>query len=132
MSNWTHVAAIFRVDNLGSLCEQEPLDFDKIFGKECLYHSSQDLWDEAEKHPEEFLPMGSEGSLHKSVWKNPDLSCMASYTISVFGDLRDHDSPDEIIEWFNKTCEKLWIRQAVVTVDNEWYGSRTLNYKEDS
>lgn len=131
MSNWTHVAAIFRVDHFG-FPHEEPLDFDKIFGKECLYHSSQDLWDEAEKHPEEFLPMGSEGSLHKSVWENPDHGCIAAYTVSVFGDLRDHDSLDDIIEWFNKTCEKLWIRQAVVTVDNEWYGSRTLNYKEDS
>lgn len=128
MSNWTHVAAVFRVDHIAFLAPE--LDFDSIFGRECLFHSSQELWDEAYEHPERFLPMGSEGSLRKSVWVNSNESSTARYTVTVMGDLRDHDSFEDIIEWFNKTCEKLWIRQAVVTVDNEWYGSKTVTYHE--
>lgn len=128
MSNWTHVAAVFRVDHITFLAPE--LDFDGIFGRECLFHSSQELWDEAYEHPERFLPMGSEGSLRKLVYINDNDSSTARYTVTVMGDLRDHDSFEDIIEWFNKTCEKLWIRQAVVTVDNEWYGSKTVTYHE--
>lgn len=74
--------------------------------------------------------MGSEGSLEMSVWTNPDPCCMAAYTVSIFGDLRDHDSTEEIINWFEEKCKELGgsIRQAVITVDNERYGTQTKTY----
>ena len=61
---------------------------------------------------------------------------MAAYTVSIFGDLRDHDDVDEIIYWFEEKCKALkedknvpfWIRQAVITVENEQYGMRTKTY----
>ena len=123
MSNWTHVAAIFRID---SFCHN--LNFTEIFGKELNWNDSMDKWIEAEEHPERFLPLGSEGSLNMSVWENPNSSCLAAYTVSVFGDLRDHDSIDEIINWFNEKCKGIWIRQAVITVENEIYGMLTKTY----
>ena len=128
MSNWTHVAATFRVDSfrLEKINpEEEKSRWDEIFGKECLWDDPLEVWDDQYKNPQDYLPMGSEGTLHKSVWINPDLHHMAAYTISIFGDLRDHDSPDEIIEWFRDKCSRLYIRQAVITVDNELYGNRT-------
>lgn len=133
MSNWTHVAGIVRIDfiRFEEISEQEYLDaIDEIFGKEYDYDSPRELWEEAGEHPEEFLPAGSEGSLHKSMWLNPDKSCMAAMTVSIFGDLRDHDSPGEIIEWFKGKCENedLMIRNAVITVENEWNGTRTWVY----
>lgn len=124
MSNWTHVAAIFRVD---SLCRD--YNFTEMFGKELNWYDSMDKWIEAEEHPEQFLPLGSEGSLNMDVWENPDSSCLAAYTVSVFGDLRDHDSIDEIINWFNEKCKGIWIRQAVITVENEMYGMLTKTYR---
>lgn len=124
MSNWTHVAAIFRVDGL---CRD--YNFTEMFGKELNWNDSMDKWIEAEEHPEQFLPLGSEGSLNMSVWENPDSSCLAAYTVSVFGDLRDHDSIDEIINWFNEKCKGIWIRQAVITVENEMYGMLTKTYR---
>ena len=126
MSNWTHVAAIFRVDSLR--LDNCKLNFTNIFGKELNYNDANEVWSEAEKYPDRFLPCGTEGSLEMSVWENPDPCCVAAYTVSVFGDLRDHDSVEEIINWFDEKCKMLSIRQAVITVDNEWYGTQTKRY----
>lgn len=128
MSDWTHVAAIFRVDGIRAIAPDP--DFDEVFGKECLFESPVEVWDDANEHPEAYLPLGSEGTLEKSVWVNPDRSCMAAYTVSVFGDLRDFSSIDEIMEWFERCCGKCWIRQAAITVENEWSGEvRTTAYE---
>lgn len=123
MSNWTHVAGIIRVD--GAV-----IDFDEIIGKECLWESPKEVWDDARENPDKYLPMGSEGSLHKSIWINPNGNSLASYTISIFGDLRDHDSTSEIIEWFKEKCKLFWVRNAVITVRNEYYGTETYTYGE--
>lgn len=76
--------------------------------------------------------MGSEGSLQKSVWINPNDSHVARYTVSIFGDLRDCDSVDEIIEWFKNKCKALdgRVRQATITVNNECYGTKSYTYEE--
>ena len=124
MSNWTHVAGIIRVDGLARK------DFDEIIGKECLWGSPSEVWEDAEVNPDKYLPMGSEGSLHKSIWENPNEYCLASYTVSIFGDLRDHYSTSDIIEWFKEKCKLLWVRNAVITVNNELLGTETYTYKE--
>lgn len=131
MSNWTHVVAIARVDHLRGLFCSKP-DFEKIFGKELHYEDSGDKWDYAEAHPDEFLPIGSEGSLTMSVWENPDKSSLAAYTVSIFGDLRNHDNPDEIVEWFKEKCENLtlWCRNACIVAHNEWIGTRFWHLEE--
>ena len=129
MSNWTHVAGIIRVDDL-RLEKDTDLDFDELIGKECLWESPEEVWEDMDKNPDKYLPMGSEGSLQKSVWINPDRECIATYTISIFGDLRDHHSTSEIIDWFKKICSQLWVRNAVITVNNEWNGTETFTYKE--
>jgi hypothetical protein len=134
MSNWTHVAAIFRIDSWRT--HDGEMNLNKIFGRELNDFDTRDVWLEADKHPERFLPCGSEGSLQMSVWTNPDPCCMAAYTVSIFGDLRDHDDVDEIISWFEEKCKTLKedktipysIRQAVITVDNERYGTQTKTY----
>ena len=129
MSDWTHVAAIFRVDGIRGITPDP--DFDEVFGKECLFESPVEVWDDATEHPEAYLPLGSEGTLEKSVWVNPDRNCVAAYTVSVFGDLRDFSSIDEIMEWFEGCCGKCRIRQAAITVENEWNGEvRTAAYEK--
>ena len=138
MSNWTHVAGIMRVDYI-KLEDTPELDFDKLLGKECLWSSDYEVFEDADKHPELYLPMGSEGSLQKSVWINPNDSHIARYTVSIFGDLRDHDSADEIIEWFKNKCKLIdnydeagsYIRQATITVYNEHYGTSSYTYVEE-
>lgn len=124
MSNWTHVAGIIRVDDFRINTDTEP-DWDNILGKELRLEDKFEKWEEAEEHPERFLPLGSEGSLIKSIWVNPKESCAAAYTVSIFGDLRNHDAPDEIIEWFKDKCSRLFVRQAAITVKNERNGMKT-------
>lgn len=132
MSNWTHVAGVIRIDSLRLVKDEDKnMDFDKLIGRECLWESDKSVWEDLEMNPSSFMPFGSEGTLQKSVWVNPDKCCAASYTVTIFGDLRDHDDPSEIIEWFKKVCDKFWIRNAVITACNEKNGTMTYTYKED-
>ena len=124
MSNWTHVAGIIRVDGTANL------DLDEVIGKECLWGAPSEVWEDAEANPDKYLPMGSEGSLQKSIWRNPDKDRLAFCTISIFGDLRDHYSASDIIEWFKEKCKSLWVRNAVITARNDWYGTETYTYEE--
>jgi hypothetical protein len=118
MSVWTHVAAVFRVDDFRFEGKQRP-DFEKIFGKSCLWGSPSKVWADYHKHPEQYLPCGSEGSLEMSVWENPNKEDITAYSISVFGDLRDYSNIKKIEKWFDECCKKLWIRQAVITIECE-------------
>lgn len=36
--------------------------FDRVIGKECLYDSPSEVWEDASAHPDKYLPMGSNGS----------------------------------------------------------------------
>ena len=119
MSNWSHVAAVVRVDHFPG----DGLDFNSVFGKEIRFDDPIEEWENANDYPESYLPFGSEGSLHMSVWENPEPNHLARYTVTLFGDLRDHDSPGELVEWFRKKLDGLLIRQAVITVTNERFGT---------
>jgi len=129
MSNWTHVAGIIRIDDIGRAfsTENKQLNWDEIFGKECHFDSDESVWKDYYDNPEIYMPSGSEGTLTKSVWVNPNIHNVDAYTVSIFGDLRDHDNPKEIIEWFKEVIKKheLWVRNAVITAENEWYGTET-------
>lgn len=118
MSTWTHVAGVVRIDGIQGM-DPEP-DWDDIFGKECLWDAGTEVWKDVDEHPEKYMPCGSEGTLQKVVWTNPEKSCMAAYTVSIFGDLRDRYDIDVIIDWFKRIVkdEDLWVRSAVITVTN--------------
>lgn len=124
MSNWTHVAGIIRIDAIR--CMEEKIDFDALIGKEYDWESCHDTW----INPEEYMPMGSEGSLDKHIWINPDKSCVAAYTVSIFGDLRDHDDPQEIIDWFKSICNKCWVRNATIVAENERNGTLSWTWED--
>ena len=129
MSNWTHVAGVVRIDDLRF--DDETPDFDEMFGKELSYDSGD--YDDYDKHPEQYMPCGSEGTLEKSVWINPKTNCLAAYTISIFGDFRDHDDTHSIVKWFsdklNEISEDYIIRQATITVENEWCGTESWTFE---
>lgn len=118
MSRWTHVAAIFRLDSLGTINDEK---IREIFGKEVSYEESYDYYGTNSNELVKTLPMGSEGSLNMSIWHNPNKDSLASTTVSVFGDLRDYGGSDveEIKKWFNECCEKCFVRQAVIQIDDE-------------
>lgn len=130
MSQWTHVNASFRLNSIGEIPDEKIID---IFGKQVDYRSMSSIeYDEnyEVKDKDKYLPMGSEGTLEMSIWHNPDKSCMASTTVSVFGDLRDYETFNEIEEWFNKCCNSSWIRQAVCQVEVEGGGTKIFQMKE--
>ena len=116
MSQWTHVAAIFRLDDFGTISDESIY---KCFGKEVTWNN---LCNYDESDDTKTLPMGSEGTLEMSIWHNPDKSCMTSTTVSVFGDLRDYGGRDidKLKEWFNECCEQFMVRQAVIHVIDEF------------
>lgn len=117
MSVWTHVAGVIRVDSC-RWSENEVDRLREIVGKECRWDSPSEVWEDYEAHPDRYMPMGSEGSLQMSVWEDPDRGCVAAYTISVFGDIRDFSYPSEIVDWFKAVCEEIGeifgIRGAVI------------------
>lgn len=133
MSIWTHVAGVIRIDSFRF--GNDVPDFDALVGKECLWDNNRTVWDEQAANPDKFLPMGSEGSLQKSVWVNPKANHLAAYTVTIFGDLRSFSRPNEIVEWFKKKCNEIdkefMIRQAVITVETEFIETITWTYEEE-
>lgn len=134
MSNWTHVAAIVRVDGIPGMVNLNKLAT-SVFGKTCLWEDNPSIWNDQEKNPDKYLYMGSEGSLQMSVWKEPNDDFMCLGNISIFGDLRDDDDAQAVVDWFQKRLSKLdmnkndypaFIRQATITAENECNG--TVNW----
>lgn len=128
MSAWVHVAGIVRIDMFrfpeeGENDEKEIIELmTNNFGKELSFYDKTDKWEDAYKHPEYYLPFGSEGSLKMSVWINPDICYMAAVTVSIFGDLRDYTDVNKIIEWFKKKCnsKNIDVRNACITVNSDY------------
>lgn len=147
MSVWTHVAAVFRIDSPKVGMDGPRIngyikpDWDKVT-KKAIYDGDwlteddyelqkiNDSWEEYHEHPGRFMPTGSEGSLQRLVWVNPDKSRLARYVVTVFGDLRDYDDHEAIKEWFYDVCEKCYIRQATCTC-NVSGPTYTWTYGED-
>ena len=134
MSVWTHVAAVFRIDGLKVGMDGPRIngyvtpDWDEVTKKaiyECDWLTEdsyeqrrmRDDWNEYREHPERFMPTGSEGSLQRLVWVNPDKHSMPRWVVTVFGDLRDYDDPEAIHKWFDEVCSRCYIRQAVCHCD---------------
>lgn len=135
MSRWTHVAGIFRVDyfRVGDPDELEVLkkNIKEVLGPMVRWGDPSEVWEKGTK-----LPIGSEGSLEYDILVNPIENSVAVFTIPVWGDLRDFgDWGDvkKVEDWFNEACSKLWIRQAILQVEDEWEeNSKTLVYKDPS
>lgn len=129
MSIWTHVAGVIRIDGFPGYTEEFDNEtvLDRAVGKVLNFHDDAVRWNDADEHPYDFMPCGSEGSLERSLWTNPDPSHMARWTLTVFGDLRDYDDVNAIIEWFKNRCAKIHsdafkcasVRNAVITVECE-------------
>ena len=134
MSVWTHVAAVFRIVGLRVGTDGPRIngyvtpEWDEVTKKaiyECDWLTEdsyerrrmRDDWDEYREHPERFMPTGSEGSLQRLVWVNPDRHSAARWVVTVFGDLRDYDDPEAIHKWFDEVCGRCYIRQAVCHCD---------------
>lgn len=135
MSQWLQVAAVARIDDFRCdfvSAEEATKKFERIFGKECSWAHGN--FHDAFEHPESYLPMGTEGSLTMSVWVNPDTHCLDSYTVSIFGSLRDRDSEyaEHIIDWFKEKVSSLSARNAVIDIESECNSHKVWVYNPNN
>ena len=129
MSIWTHVAAIIRIDTIKGfgMGPQSKEELEKVLGPVAKFDGSDEDWNSCT------LPCGSEGSLQYAIWENEDEHCVAAFTVSVFGDLRDYDETESIEKWFNEFCGKFpLIRQAICVAEVEGGETKVFQYKEES
>ena len=129
MSIWTHVAAIIRIDSIRvpGMGPQSKEELEEVLGPVAMFGSSNEDWNSCT------LPCGSEGSLQYAIWENKDENCLAAFTVSVFGDLRDYEETKPIEKWFNAFCSKFpLIRQAICIVEVEYGETKVFQYKEEN
>jgi hypothetical protein len=69
-----------------------------VFGNTCEYGERVDLCD---------VPYGSEGSVQYKVELTGTPSSLARVVVTVWGDLRDYDDAEEIVEWLKGTVKEL-------------------------
>ncbi len=133
MSSWIHVSGVFNIDGVKNLTVEEiEMSFEQLIdarlGKELSYDDI--YYNDVYINENECLPLGSEGTLQKSICFNRVEDSINIGAITVFGNLRGCYNVDEYIEWFKKKCELFYIRQAVVTVTNGWE-TKTWTYGEE-
>ena len=126
MSFWTYVAAEFTFDTFYLKEHKEKIDekfLDDIFGKAVRYKDlSREVWDDIKEHPKNYLPIGSEGTLKKSVWvkqvktSKGGLSYRGKH-VRVYGSLRDFWDQEPIEEWFKRVCNKPEIDEGAVKIE---------------
>ena len=120
---------VSKVKNLDSLIH-------RILGKEVRFEelfANPDLFDDIKYHEDEYLPCGAEGTLEAVFIPEKDENVLNIGTISIFGDLRyrgSEEDMDNIINWFKKTCDKFYVRGAVISVNNG-YDEKSYTYTED-
>ena len=119
MSTWTHVIGSIRFDGL--LGMTPPPDC----GIACSFEDDKEQWDKCN------IPCGSEGSLTILTWQNPK-PAMALYTATIFGDLRDYEDEQEIIEYFKRITAGKVVRQACLSFCVEGSTTRTFTWDEDT
>lgn len=144
MSQWTHVGGVIRIDGIPSLAglnqEQEKAEIQKMLGNTCSYDDDESKWDACN------VPCGSEGSLqhsysfvgHDDVGKGfIASSSLTRSAIGIWGDLRDYDDEQEIINWFKGILAKFQpnhpenkglfsIREALLSIEVEGRNKKTV------
>ena len=119
MSVWTHVCGSIRFDGIAGLTPEPDCGIPYTFDDDEVQWSKCNI------------PCGSEGSLTISVWNNPYESSLASKTISIFGDLREYQNEQEIIDYFERITKGQMIRQAFYTFHVEGKEARNFVYKDE-
>jgi hypothetical protein len=109
MSIWTHVNGSIRLDDIRCNTGGQAPDVGVGVG----WDDEDDAWERCDR------PTGSEGSVNVEVWTNPMDNCMAAYTVTVHGDLRDYDDVDAIVAYFTRitTNRRFGVRSGVFEIN---------------
>lgn len=111
MSYWTYVNGTVRIDSEKKISDK---DFEQIFGKICIWDSPQEVWDDWENHREDYLPMGSEGSLiyrPRLMTRIPNSNYPYRYKVKICGNLRSFSNWHIIYNWIKK-CENTLVAMS--------------------
>lgn len=125
MSQWTHVAIVIRFDGLAMLEADPDSPFMPNLGNTCDFDSDDESWKKCD------VPKGSEGSLQHTLWINPHQSHMARYVATIWGDLRDYGSTQEIIDYVTRITNGKIIRNLAGTIDVEGTEHLLLHWEKD-
>lgn len=121
MSVWTHVSGSIRLDGYNRDNVKDDVMNRRII-KRLLNNC---------------IPSGSEGDLEYKIITNKSISCMESYRILVWADLRDHKDTDDIEYWYKQFIRNIKrqgymdIRDSVIIAEVELRKRVILNYKEE-
>lgn len=118
MSTWTHVIGSIRFDGLPGMTP------DPDCGTQCTFEDDEEQWDKCN------IPCGSEGSLIVSSWRDPSGQGLARDTVTIFGDLRDYEDEQAIIDYFHRIVSGMMVRQACFSFFVEGKETRTFVYKD--
>ena len=106
MSQWTHVCGCIRVDTIPlHVLGLRDYDFENLLKKQFGETWSYDDENEEDKYDKCSVPKGSEGSIQYKIQKTGSENNMTWGLITIWGDLRDFDDPQEIFEWIKKSCD---------------------------
>ena len=92
------------------------------------------VWEEYDKHPEDYLPCGSERSL-KYVWQNMKETYTflgdrnIAYSTKITGSLRNYTKSEELCDWFKSKCKGLKVIQCYVNADSDLNGKYSRGYR---
>jgi hypothetical protein len=122
MSQWTHVAAVIRIDDL--CIDDRPPEFPDV-GNMAAYGDSAETWARCD------IPRGSEGSLQHTVWRNPKENHVSAYTVTVWGDLRDYDNEEEIVAYLERITSGRTVRAGIAEIDTEGRAATVVQHTDD-
>lgn len=111
MSTWTHVNGSIRFDSIRFSAMNDKLKPE--LGNKVSFDDDEAAWDACD------IPCGSGGSLDYSIIENKDISSMAAYVVTIWGDLRDYDNLEEIKKYLEKITKDRMIRSGVVEINIE-------------
>ncbi len=123
MSVWTQINGCIRIDGIEVLDPSMNKKVLEILGRTCSFEDPEEAWDACT------VPCGSEGSLQYKVLKVG--GGLVLYTVPIWGDLRDYDDEQEIIDWFNRVTvdNGLMIRSAVLEYQIGNKAAQVLRYE---
>ena len=123
MSQWSHVNACIRFDSF--LRQGTPTE--KELGKMCRWEDeSTSHWENAE------LPCGSEGSIEYTILSSGGENSLAANVVAFYGDLRDYENKQEIIDYFERITKDKMIRSGVLEISIEFQETFIFMYDRNA
>ncbi len=133
MSQWTHIAGLIRLDSMGAIIVRLPFEemakrvkeaAAKALGNTFEFESSLEVSQRCN------VPAGSEGSLQYKVYTNTesDTHSLSWGYVAIWGDLRGFGTEDypEVLEWFQKSLERLMHPEGFGSPDNMSQNEKAL------